>query len=329
MIFLILKPRSTPLIVHQLKALLRRLPLNDPRRPTIEKDLVKFEKGHRGELQLDHYLNFLRPNTHFLIQGIRLSDSFGGYFQIDTLLLTTYYLCVFEVKNWSSSVSFDPALKQATRKFNGTEEGCSDPISQVLMQRAHLLRWLQKHRFPTIPIHPFVVISHPTTIINVKSNFKLVADYVLHAHAVLDRLEKIDRKVSTEFLDKKELRKMAKTMIKHDVPKKDDVLKKYKIEVGELITGVSCEACNRYSMIRAHGRWCCSSCGASSKTAHIKALEEYSLLIGGTIKNGEAREFLRVNSRDVINYLLKNMKLSFVGVGKGRKYHLPKKYPYF
>jgi len=319
---MILKPRSTPLIVHQLKALLRRLPLNDPRRPTIENNLVKFEKGHRGELQLDHYLNFLTTNNHFLIQGLRLPDSFGGHFQIDTLLLTTRYLCVFEVKNWTGSVSFDPALEQTTRKFNGTEEGCSDPISQVLMQRTHLLRWLQKHRFPTINIHPFVVISHPTTIINVKSNFKLVADHVLHAHAVLDRLEKIEKKESTEFLDKKILRRIGKTMVKHHIPKKDDVLKRYRIEVSELITGVCCEDCNRYSMIRAHGRWCCLSCGASSKTAHLKALEEYFLLIGEEITNHQARVFLRVSHRNVVTHMFKEMKLYMKGKNKNARYQL-------
>jgi len=314
--------------VLQLKALLRRLPLNDHRRPLIEKDLMKFEKGHRGELQLDHYLNFLSTDPHFLIQGIRLPNSFGGYFQIDTLLLTSHYFCLFEVKNWSGTLSFNPALKQTTRKFNGIEEGCSDPISQVHMQRTHLRHWLQKHRLPTIPIHPFVAISHPTTKIELVNNFKLVTDHVLHAHAVLDRLQTLDQKNSADVLDKKTLRKMGKTMMKHHIPKKDDVLKKYHVEVSELITGVCCEDCNLYSMIRGHGRWCCLSCGGSSKTAHLKALKEYSLLIGEAITNQEARWFLRIDSRDVINYLFKNMQLSFSGISKSIKYNLAKKNPY-
>ncbi len=288
-----------------------------------------FEKGHRGELQLDHYLNFFTTDPHFLIQGLRLRDNFGSFFQVDTLLLVRSYFCLFEVKNWSGTISFNPALKQATRKVQGEQEGCSDPISQVFLQRTHLLKWLQNHRFSTtIPIYPFVVISYPTTTIEIENNFKLIADHVFHAHAVLDHLKKLNDKMSTDFLDKKTLRKIGKAIVKHDVPKKEDVLKKYLINRNELITGVCCEACGCYSIIRSQGQWYCSSCRTSSKTAHKQALEDYSLLIGNTITNAEARWFLRVSSRNVVNYLCKDMKLLVSGKSKSSKYNLPNKYPY-
>lgn len=325
---LILKPRNIPLIILQLEALLERLPLNHHARPKIEKSLAKYKKGHRGEQALDYYFDYAFMETFFILHGIRLQDCKHRFFQIDTLLLTPSYFCILEVKNLSGVLHFNPSIKQTTRKIHGIEEGYLDPISQVYMQKFHLTRWLQKHIHTSIDIHPLVIISHPTTIIEIKNNFKQVNNTVLHAHALIDRLNNIEEQKKTAVFPKTTLREIAKKMVECHIPHKIDTLKEFGIEIEELILGVRCGKCQKYAMIRAHGRWTCPMCGKNSKYAHIKALEDYSLIINETITNKEARIFLRTNSRNVITHLLKTMKLSYVGKNRYRVYRLPDHYPY-
>ncbi|WP_090970907.1 MULTISPECIES: hypothetical protein [unclassified Bacillus (in: firmicutes)] len=56
---MIVKNRTIPLRITMLQAILRWLPKNHPKRPSIEAELARREAGFRGEESIDDYLDFL------------------------------------------------------------------------------------------------------------------------------------------------------------------------------------------------------------------------------------------------------------------------------
>ena len=72
-----------------------------------------------------------------------------------------------------------------------------------------------------------------------------------------------------------------------------------------------------------YGVWTCPHCKEKSKTAHIKAIEDYFLLIKPSITNSELRHFLQIDSIKSANNILKSLNLPYTGNRKGRVYHRP------
>ncbi|WP_078577791.1 nuclease-related domain-containing protein [Salipaludibacillus agaradhaerens] len=319
---MISKPRTIPVPLLQLDSLLRRLPPSHPKTSTVAEMLAKYKKGYRGELALDYYLDYLELDTCFIINDLRLPDGMSRFFQLDTLLLTPTFFCIFEIKNLSGVLSFDTSLNQMRRTIHGETEGYLDPISQVQMQHVHLRRLLKKYRFPQITINPFVVISHPTTIIENRNSS------VLHAHAVLATISELGKESSKHPLQFNMLHDLNKKLLELHVPKRLDVLKEFNIDKNELIFGVRCEKCREYGMRRHYAVWICDFCGYQSRLAHLLALEDYSLLINNVITNKHARIFLKVDSRNAITYLFKTMNVQLIGKYNYSAYRLPFDYSY-
>ncbi|RIW33557.1 hypothetical protein D3H55_10730 [Bacillus salacetis] len=73
-------------------------------------------------------------------------------------------------------------------------------------------------------------------------------------------------------------------------------------------------------MKRERGKWLCPTCKITSKRAHLQALHEYFLLLGPTITNSKAREFLQITSLIVAGNLLAEMDLEMEGSKRGSVY---------
>lgn len=86
--------------------------------------------------------------------------------------------------------------------------------------------------------------------------------------------------------------------------------------------GVICPQCNYLPMERKYGHWCCHNCSYKSKNTHVSAFKDYALLIGPTITNREAREFLQISSDALATRLLQSMNFSFKGSNRFRVYTL-------
>ncbi|MBB5172853.1 NERD domain-containing protein [Texcoconibacillus texcoconensis] len=322
---MIVKPRKIPLVILQLEALLRRLPLENTQKSVIEKDLALYKKGYRGERNFDYYLSWLPEDSFRLLHGLRIPEENNGFFQIDTLLLTEKYACIFEVKNLSGTAEFNPQLKQLTRKYADIEEGHRDPISQVYLQTYHFSRWLKMQQYSTLPIYSFVIMSHPTTKIQIINNLEETSQIVLHAHAVVEKLHQLEKSSNhrTPILDDSILDNMTSNLMQQHTPLKLNVLKKYHIDVAQLITGVRCPNCGTLPMKRTHGRWFCLHCRHESKEAHWEALQDYALLISEVITNRDLRWFLRVSSRNTALHILRSTACTLIGEKKQATYRIP------
>lgn len=317
------KERKKPLKIMNLEVLQGRVPPAYLKRPYIEAELGKALAGWRGEQAIDYYLSFLPKENNIFIHDLRLEDSEGRFFQIDTLLLSQKYHIIIEVKNMAGTLYFNNDPQQLIQTTNSGEKGekaypC--PILQVERQQLQLQNFLKKLRVPQVPILFLIVISHTNTIIKFAETFKRAKQCVIQSAAIPQKVTAIDETFKDDTLTQKEVKKIARLLVKHDQVSNPDYLKRYDISPNDLLTGVHCPKCRQLPMQRKHGKWLCLSCQHSSKDAHIAALHDYFLLVNTTITNQQLRDFLHLSSISVATKMLSSLSLKKAGHYKGRIY---------
>ncbi|WP_053071310.1 nuclease-related domain-containing protein [Cytobacillus firmus] len=87
---MIVRSKTKPLQLHQLEALLNRIPDNHSKRRFIEEDYAKQKAGYKGERSLEYHLSYLPKKDYYIFHDLRL---YAGkhYFQIDILILTPFF----------------------------------------------------------------------------------------------------------------------------------------------------------------------------------------------------------------------------------------------
>ncbi|CAM3477509.1 nuclease-related domain-containing protein [Cytobacillus oceanisediminis] len=313
-----LNKRTSPDFIQSLQALLRRLPGNHPKRALIEKDLAKRKAGYRGEEAVEYFIKSLTEFT--VIHDIRLYSG-TEFFQIDTLLLSPSFILILEIKNISGTIFFDPTFNQLIQTKQDNEKGFLDPLIQARRQQKELTKWLIDLKV-NIPIEYLVVISNPSTVIKTSSYHKNALDRVLHASHILKRIDKLKVKYPEEKLTAKEIRKVSKTIVKKHNPANYSVLKYYDLQEKDIITGIQCHSCSKFTVERVRGTWKCAACNTVDKEAHIKTLQDYFYLIDSSITNHQFRSFTYLSSSNIAKKLLTGMKLPYSGSFKNRTYHL-------
>ncbi|TWI59847.1 nuclease-related domain-containing protein [Halalkalibacter nanhaiisediminis] len=320
---MITKERKRPLKIQKLEALLRRLPSHHPKYEMIKEALAKSIAGFRGEQSLDYYLSFLPSNEFLILHDIRFPYDENSYFQLDTLILSTRFLVILEVKNIAGTLYFDQAFQQLIRILDGKEEGFLDPLLQIKRQHMQLETWLaQRKNLPLPPIESFIVISHPSTIIKSSPNHKEAFEKVIRPPMIPLTIEHLKRFHTKEILPMKPLKRLATLIQKQHTPSNPDLLHQFQIDKSELLRGVICPTCMRRPLVRKRGSWYCPYCESSSKDAHVSSLQDYFLLIGPTISNQQLRDFLQISSATIAKKLLVSLDLKQSGVTKGRTYEL-------
>ncbi|MBD1380198.1 nuclease-related domain-containing protein [Metabacillus arenae] len=320
---MIVKERRIPLKVQKLEALLRRLPMNHPKRKKVEEELSKNIAGYRGEESLNYHLSFLSKYKHNIFHDLRLQDNHNRFFQIDTLIVTPSYLLILEVKNITGTIFFDQVFHQVIRKTNGKEESFPDPLLQVTRQEFQLKSWLIKNGLSSIPILSLVAISNPSTIIKTNSENGDISQKIIHAAKIPSTVSVLDNYYKKESHSSKEVKKVSNLLLKQNTPFNYDILKKFQLSKTDLIKGIYCPKCLSFLMKKGKGNWICQQCDHICKNAHLISLIDYNLLLGSIITNKEIRDFLQISSISSASKLLRSLNLKHEGDFKGRKYILP------
>ncbi|MGE8206852.1 nuclease-related domain-containing protein [Heyndrickxia sp. NPDC080065] len=320
---MIKKSRTIPIKIQKLEALERRTPSFHPKKSFILDELSRRRSGYKGEKSLDYHLSFLLDRPYHILHGLRLLNQHNKYFQIDTLILTPFFIPIIEAKNYGGTITFDNQFHQLIQQNVEIERAYEDPVVQVKRHQLQLKGWLKQNKFPNIPILPLVVISNPSTVIKTIGNPKNYPHITKSINLIFE-IEKYEKIYKNEILTKKELTKLSKLLVKKHTPEEDDVLHRFKIDKNELLTGVQCPSCFFIPMNRVHGNWLCPSCHGYSKTAHLAALRDYALLISPTITNRDLRNFLQLPSRTIATNIITLLNLPGTGKGKARKYELSK-----
>ncbi|MFD1040542.1 nuclease-related domain-containing protein [Virgibacillus byunsanensis] len=314
------KPRETPDQMLHTEALDRRLDENHKSKRKVHKKAKTLRKGFQGEESLHFILGFLEEDKYHILHNLRLKDVFG-FFQIDTLILSAQLNLITEVKNFFGTITYD-GMGQTIRTANDKEEGFKNHVEQVRMQHLRLLRWLRQFDLPPIPLEKLVVYSDPGTIIKNITNDPAITNTVIHKENLLTKINQFNAIHQSKILSDEQLRKLSYELIAAHTPEDVDVMKLYEVSKDDIKPGVICPSCNAMPMSRIYGKWKCEQCGTESKDAHIAALKDYCILIGNTINNREAREFLMLDSIYITKKLLQKEQFTQIGSTSGRKYIL-------
>lgn len=311
--------RCYPLRTSKAKALLSRLVLTHPKRSLIEDFFHREDSGHWGEKNLDYYLSFLPQDEYFIFQHLRLKYK-QWTFQIDFLLLTAKFALIIEAKNNTGTLTFDGQFHQLIQTLNDKEKCYDDPLAQVKRQQSLLSKWLKKYTSIDIPIHHLVVFSNPNAILKADPTNKEVPKKVCKPFRLLDKIHEIERNNPKEQITLKDIKQTSKLLIKHHEPEQFNILEYFKISPDEVLPGAQCERCDRFPMEYKKGKWYCPSCQTYSKTAHIKAVDDYFYLIKDTMTNSELRNFLLFPTDDITQKYLRKLNLAGSGNTKARVY---------
>ncbi|TGA97772.1 NERD domain-containing protein [Sporolactobacillus shoreae] len=319
---MIIKKRNTPRILHQLQSLKCRISIHHSQYTEIKKNELRRFKGFNGEKAIDYYLSELPGDRYFIFHGLRLPLN-DNCFQMDTLILTQYFLLIIEIKNIAGTIYFDPVFHQMIRTWGEKEEGFSDPITQAQLQKTHLARWMVKYHLPRLPIEFFVAVSSPSTIIKTSPGDTTVPQKVCHMHQIPEKIQSMTQVYPKETITLADRKKIEFHFTKYHTPPKIDILKEYQIDPDELITGVHCPQCSAIPMKRIPGAWHCQSCGCVSNNAHIKALFDYFLIVSTTITIEEFQRWTHLESHKTASRLLNELNLPVSGNNRCKIFHQP------
>lgn len=313
-----MKSRDKLIEVLQMEALSRRLSVHHPKKEKVDGDFKKKIAEVKGEKEVDYPLDYLDDEQYIILHNLRLSDE-NGFFQIDTLILSRKFILILEVKNWQGSIIFGEN-GQVTRILKDEEEGFSNPVSQVKMQRYRLQRWLRKHAVNAFEILYFVVISYPSTIIKSSYQHISIPQTVIHNNELFFRIQELDKSYNVSMIKMEKLIKLAKKLIDSHTPTAGNILEKFSLSIYDLVKGVYCPKCSAVPMMRKTGKWHCLACNHLSVDAHVQALNDYKLVVGEEISNSELRNFLRIESPVVAKKLLQRENFKSIGKTNKRKY---------
>lgn len=307
--------------IQKLEALLRRIPPAQPQRHKIEEQLSIFKAGLRGEQALEYFYRYLPKDEVMFAFNIRILHM-DYYFQIDTLLLTSKFLLLLEIKNYTGHLYFDDKFGQLVRTVGDKKDYFDDPLEQVKRQKYHLSLILNKKKFLNIPIEHLVVFSNKNSFIECSRTYKEAFHRVIKSHKLQSKYEEFKLKhKNTSFPI--EPKKIIKLLNKLNEPYNPDIYNKFKLIESDLITGVLCTSCEDKSfMNRENAKWKCIKCCATSKDAHVQALKDYALLISPIITNKKCKEFLHLSGSRQSQYLLQSLHLPLKGSNRLSSYHL-------
>ena len=324
---MLIKERKVPLVILILEALCRRLAPNHPNFQEIKEELGRRWAGYHGEVAFDYYLKYLPKEKYMILHDLNLPD--GEYnCQTDTLLLTSEYALVIEVKNMAGKLLFDTENEQFIQINNEKEKGYPYPIAQAERHQEYFRKLLAEHKFPSIPIEYIVVISNPyATYVVTGKNAHKVKPRICKADVFQNKIRFFENQFTKPVFDTKDLRKLCRLLMKMNTVPTNFVLRKYGINKSALFPGVFCPLCNQFPLERKKSKWFCPSCNIYSKDAHIDALMDYFLLIDTKITNEQFREFCHLASPHASKRLLQSANLIFSGTKKGRAY-FPKTIPW-
>lgn len=317
---MIIKTREKSVRLQTCEAGCRRVLPEHPNYALLEGETGRLLAGYRGEKALDYYLTFLPHENYQIYHGLRLEDHKNRYFQMDTVLMSPSHGLILEAKNIAGELEFDERSHQLKRKTPNGYEALGDPISQMERQKNQLEKWMEEHIGKSIPIVGQVVLTNKNaTLVSVTPS---LMNKVTFQTNLPNRIKTIQDNFQNSILSEKELRKIARTLNKKHTTDRFPLLDYFKVKKNEIKKGVICPDCAHSPMKRKQGVWRCIECNCRSKIAHLEALRDYLLLIGNSITNSQARDFLQLSSRNSTLRLLKSMGLRYEGEGKSRVYFL-------
>ncbi|WP_214907850.1 nuclease-related domain-containing protein [Bacillus sp. ISL-55] len=322
---MIAKKRSMPKEVKVYEAIVRRLPLNHPRKAEFENKLSRKRAGFKGEKELDYHISQIDHSKLTILHDLRIPFN-DTHFQIDSLLISNSLIIPIDSKYYAGTLEFYPEFNQMIQYLNDNEKVYPDPVLQTKIQARQLKAFLISHQYSPPPLEPFVAITHSQAIIKNPTQSKEISQRVFKSPGIFYKINPYLERYQKEIISDQEAKKIVKLLLKKHKPYIPD-LKTLNISHVDIQKGVECPSCNTIGMEKFHSLWGCKRCGHTSKDAHVAALKDYFLINGQTITNGQFRDFLGISSIHQARRMLSQLDLNISGEKKGRVYTPGKSFP--
>ncbi|GHI00286.1 nuclease-related domain-containing protein [Neobacillus kokaensis] len=314
------KDIEVPKLLEQVEALEGRIPENHHAIPEVKLKIKSLKSGFNGEKTINYYLGQLPQEKYHIFHDLRLPYG-TGFFQIDALLLSRKIKLIFEGKNHSGKLHFD--MNQMIQDYNENREIYENPISQVNRHKILLDYFLEQYQISRIPSDFYVMICKPTTEIIIQPGYTEGNKRIHRAGNLLKLIEANEKRFNWEFVNEESIENISSLLLQSHTPKEHDVLKMFKIEEEDIITGVHCPRCLRLPMTYHRMNWLCPYCQFVSKDAHLKAIKDHFLIYNTPLTNSKIRTFLHLPNTRITTHILSSVHLPHSGVSKGRIYLKP------
>lgn len=307
--YMFIRKRSKPRTLQKIDALIPRLPQNHPQIPSLKKHAAKLQKGYNGERRLDYYLQSL-PNEFYVLSDVGLTIHKKD-FQMDSLIVSPHAIYMIETKNLEGILTFDTTHRQLIQSNNQKNKSYTFPITQAENTSFLMMQWLLKHGFNGIPIHIFVAIAQPNTIIRVNGDEEIIEKYVIQAEEAALRIINIEDKYRKTVGNHQRRNKITSKVMEYVKDFEVDIYGKYNIDPLEILPGTRCVECGHIGMDFHRGIWSCKKCNISTKNAHITSINDFQLLFKKEMRVKEAMHFLGLPNRYTTYRILKKSNVIY------------------
>ena len=254
------KSRSESAELRILKSLNTRMNLSD----NDKQRYFSLQKGYVGEVLFDSVTSKLQCEC--LILNDLLLKQNNTTFQIDSLLIHSETIYLFEVKNFEGDYFYE-----SDRLYKNSKSEITNPLTQ-LSRSESLLRQLLQNLGYTIPINASVVFINPEfTLYQTPLTKPFI--FPTQINRYLRNLNNIPSKLN------KKHKMLADQLISFHI--KDSPFKQLPTyEYDQLQKGIPCAKCSSFT-ISVEGKKCvCNECGHEENVVNavIRNVEEYKLL---------------------------------------------------
>ncbi|MFY3792746.1 nuclease-related domain-containing protein [Ureibacillus sp. MALMAid1270] len=280
---------------------LQLLRVLDQRMTLAEKDRLHYynlKKGYEGELMFDSYLVNLQCDC--LIINDLLFTVNQKTFQLDSLILKSDTVFVFEIKNFEGDFYYDSTNKKIF-PMKSKEVDIVNPIPQLMRSESLLSQMLHKNGFK-YPIKSFVVFINPEFTL-----YQSPMDKSIIFSSQINRfLQQFD---STQSRITKKDKLLAQNLLTLHLPKSPySQIPEYDYE--QLKKGITCAGCGSFLVTVEGRRLVCLGCGHSESvtSAVLRSVREFRMLFPERrITTSAIYDWCRVvESRKSIRNILEN-----------------------
>lgn len=254
--------RSYPISLAIMHILSYRMPLSS----SHLQYLSRLQKGFSGELLMDAMTHEL-GDDFLILKDLSLDSKSAGSFQIDTLILSSLGIYLYEVKNYSGEFFYKEELIVKKPDLE-----IMNPTVQLQNTRIKLERLLKEMGHPT-KVQGFVAYVHNSfTLFFAPDDTRVLLPTQLAGHFA--ELKK--KAAPLTSLQKR----MAKELTQQALHPEPFLKSMPDYTFTDLQKGIACQRCNQISLILLRESYTCSTCGYQGKifSALIKAIKEYQLL---------------------------------------------------
>ena len=295
-----------------MQALLRRMHVHDEHFSNTQSEVNNLEAGYSGEQRVDReFIDFTIPNAHYLLHNVELLTNHGSSHQIDSIVLTSHFLLILEIKNITGTLLYKPDYHEFSRlRKDGIVENFTDPFEQAYRHQLLIERLLHSWRIQ-LPVEYAVVIANQNAVLDES----LRGFPIFHLTGLRRYINNLFLKYPARDVKLEQVSNRLLGLIHRHPPKRRIT------DTNRLKKGVLCVKCDFKSWMDYQNRsWYCRTCGTRDKNALRWALHDYRLLIGERITNQQFREFVGIESIHTASKILTRSGLEKVGDNKGRVY---------